>query len=262
VSDQYEEAELKPEAIRLGDRTVELDPESAKIVRESFENLAANYGAQLEQFKAQALQTVGTQQPMPQFQPQYGPQGLEIPDPDKLFSNKDAWTNEFQQALEQKLGAADARQAQMVQGAVAAFQQELARRDQASAAQKIHDDAMNEMLDARGLQDHTRIVQAIYHEQYNNLQHLPLKLAFDKIGAMAQEEIDRIRAGERWTVVPNQNEGRGVAPRPPAMLRSVKKAPSAPQTAPETPAYDPNSNLGPMGKILKKRQAALLRGAA
>jgi hypothetical protein len=190
------------------------------------------------------------------------PQGLEVPDPDLLFSNKGAWQEGFAGSLEQRLAGLEGKQAQMVQGAVQAFQQELARRDQASAAQKTHDDAMQEMLEARGLQDHTLVVQGIYNQQYNNLQHLPLKLALDRIGQLAQEEIDRIRAGERWTVVPNQNEGRGVAPRPPAMLRSVKKAPAAVQTAPETPAYDPNGSIGTMGRIIRKRQQALLRGAA
>jgi hypothetical protein len=263
VSEQYEEAELTPETIRLGDRTVQLDPENAQAVREAFENLAGQYAGRLEEMKRQqeeyqrqVLQYAGTQgQQVPQM-----PDGFNVPDPDMLFSNKNAWTDEFQRALESKIGAVQGNAQQMVQGAVQAFQQELNRRDQAEAARKFHDEAMSEMLQARGLSDHTRIVQAIYHEQYKNLEHLPLKLALDRIGQLAQEEIDRIRAGERWTVVPNANSS--VAPRPPAMLRSVKKAPTPVQTAPQTPEYDPSGSLGMMGKIIKKYQAQSFKRTA
>jgi hypothetical protein len=59
-----EDQEPTTEQLRLGDETYELDPTTAAGIRHSFESLAAQYGAQLEEYRRQALQTVGTQQPL------------------------------------------------------------------------------------------------------------------------------------------------------------------------------------------------------
>src|SRR5262249_24980768 len=102
-----EQPHLKPdpepeyEQVRLGDQTLELDRQSAQTVRDAFESLAAQYGAALEQLQQQTLQRVGTpwqgqSQPLPGPAPQ---PGFEIPDPDVLFQNKQAWTDGLAQSL-------------------------------------------------------------------------------------------------------------------------------------------------------------------
>lgn len=249
------------EQIRLGGSTLELDPAAAAVIRQEFESLAAQYGAALEDYRRQALQSVGTPQPMPQWQP---PPMPEVPDPDLLFQNKQAWTDEFARNLEMRIGQAEGRSAQMAQGLASAFQQELNRRDLAQQAQARHDAAMQEMLDRRGLTENTRVVQAIYNEQYEKLKNLPLELALDQIGAEAEAEIERIRSGETWSIgaAPTQT---GVAPRPPAMLRTTRRAsrPAAPPAAPsDTGLAAPGGGLGAMGMIIRKRQAQVMGGTA
>jgi hypothetical protein len=118
------------------------------------------------------------------------------------------------------------------------------------------------MLDRRGLADHTRVVQAIYNEQYEKLRHLPLELGLDKIGALAEEEIARIRAGDSWTMGQN---GAQVSSRPPAQhLRSTQRRsrPVAPSAPADPGLQDPGGGLGMMGRIIRTRQAALLGGKA
>src|SRR5262245_46136485 len=265
-----EQLHLKPEPepeyeqVRLGDQTLELDRASAQTVRDAFESLAAQYGAALENLQRQTLQQVGTPwqgQPLPPQAPSQV--GVEVPDPDVLFQNKQAWTDEFARSLQGQLAGVRQDSAQLVQGAVQAFQQELNRRDAAQAAQQRHDIAMKEMLERRGLSENTRVVQAIYNEQYDQLKHLPLELALDRIGAEAEFEIQPIRSGEKWEIGP-ANTQTGVAPRPPAMLRAARRAPrtAAPAPAPEGPqgGLPPNGELGMMGQIIRKRQAAIMGG--
>jgi hypothetical protein len=248
------------EQVRLGNQTLELDPDTARIVREQFEALAGQYQAGLENlrqnYERQVLQSVGTYRPMPDV-----PTGLEVPDPDLLFSNKGAWTEEFAGRLEQRLQGLRAENLQQAQGVVSAVQQELQRRDLAQAAQGRHDAVMEEMLERRGLGDHTLVVQAVYAREYDKLRNLPLELGIDRIGQIAEEEIGKIRAGESWTMgaAPTQT---GVAARPPAkMLRSARRA-AAPvaAAAPAAPpgGYEPHGGLGSMGKIIRQRQAQLL----
>jgi hypothetical protein len=259
------EQEPETEQIRLGDQTVELDPESAQVVRNAFESLAAQYGAALEEYRRQTLQSIGTPQAPPpqQFMPPALPEGVGVPDPDLLFQNKQAWTDEFARSLEGRLGQLEGRSTQLVQGAVAAFQQELQRRDAAQAAQARHDAAMAEMLERRGLGEHTLVVQAVYNQEYDKLKHLPLELGLDKIGQLAEQEIQKIRAGEKWTITPGQTQT-GVQQRPPAMLRSARRAQRAP--APAAPAEQqlepPGGGLGAMGNIIRRRQAELLGRSA
>src|SRR5262245_24126801 len=246
------------EQIRLGDQTLELDPASAQTVRDAFESLAAQYGAALENLQRQTLQQVGTS-----WVPPVQPQNVEVPDPDVLFQNKQAWTDGLASSLQQQLGGVRAESAQLVQGAVQAFQQELQRRDAAQAAQQRHDAAMEEMLERRNLGDHTRIVQAIYNEQYDKLKHLPLELALDRIGAESEAYIQQVRSGEKWEIGPG-NTQTGVAPRPPRMLRTAQRAPraAAPPPGPSEPegGIPPNGDLGMMGRIIRKRQAQIMGG--
>src|SRR5215471_255843 len=113
-----EQLHLKPEPepeyeqVRLGDQTLELDKASAQTVRDAFESLAAQYGAALENLQRQTLQNVGQPwqgQSQPVLQPQ---QGFEIPDPDVLFQNKQAWTDGLAQSLQSQLGQLEGRQTQ------------------------------------------------------------------------------------------------------------------------------------------------------
>jgi len=253
------------EQVQLGGETLTVDRDTAHAIRNAFEGLAANYQANLEQLRAQAMQSIGTQRPMPEYQPP-SPEPFGVPDPDLLFQNKQGWTDQFAQNLQHQLGGVRQESAALVQGAVQAFQQELNRRDQMQAARATHDKAMEEMLERRGLADHTRVVQAIYNEQFEKLRNLPLETALDHIGALANEEIDRIRSGERWTMgaAPTQT---GVAPRPPATLRSARRAQRAAPVAtpPESSGASlesPGGGLGAMGTIIRKRQAALVGGSA
>lgn len=256
-----EPEEPQTEQIRLGDQTLELDPESARTVRDAFESLAAQYGAALEQYQRQTLQSLGTPQaPPPQFVPPALPEGLAVPDPDLLFQNKGAWTQEFANSLEGRLAQLDQQNVARAQGLAGAFQQELARRDAAQAAQARHDAAMAEMLERRGLTENTLVVQAVYDREYEKLKHLPLELGLDKVGAIAKEEIDKIRSGEQWSLTPAPTQT-GVAPRPPAMLRSARRASRAPVAAPppeDQGLQSPGGGLGMMGRIIRERQSKVL----
>jgi hypothetical protein len=258
-----EEQDPGLEQIRLGENTVEVDPTTAAIIRQSYESLAAQYGAALEDYRRQALQTVGTPHQAPAFQPPQAIPGIDVPNPDLLFQNKDAWSQEFGNSIEGRIAQVEAKSAQMSQGLASAFQQELNRRDAAAQAQQRHDAAMAEMLERRGLQQNTLVVQAVYNREYDKLKHLPLELGLDKIGAEAELEIQKIRSGESWELgaAPTQT---GVAPRPPAMLRSARRASRAPTQAPaeaaRTEMQSPNGSLGPMGMVIRKRQEQLMRG--
>src|SRR5215831_19007561 len=227
------DAEPEYEQVRLGDQTLELDKASAQTVRDAFESLAAQYGAALENLQRQTLQNVGTPWQGQSQPPQYQPQIMEVPDPDVLFQNKQAWTDGLASSIQQQVGAVRGESAQMVQGAVQAFQQELNRRDAAQAAQQRHDEAMKEMLERRGLTENTLIVQAVYNREYDKLKHLPLELALDRIGAQSEDEINRVRSGEQWQLGAAQTQT-GVAPRPPRVLRTSHRAPRA-AAAPPTP---------------------------
>jgi len=259
------EAEPEYETVRLGDQSLELDKASAQTVRDAFESLAAQYGAALENLQRSTLQQTGVPwQGQSQAPQQFIPPGVEVPDPDVLFQNKQAWTDQFAQNLEGRLGGVRAESAQLVQGAVQAFQQELARRDAAQAAQERHDTAMQEMLDRRGLTENTLMVQAVYNREYDKLKHLPLELALDRIGAQTEDEIQRVRSGEKWEIGPGQTQT-GVAPRPPRMLRTAQRAPraAAPPPAEGPPGgIPPNGELGMMGQIIRKRQAQIMGGRA
>src|SRR5262245_49703337 len=131
-----EEQEQRLEQVRLGDRIIELNPTDAAAVRTAFESLAGQYGAALENFRAQALQSIGTSRPMPEA-PQ-GPDPLMVPDPDLLFQNKQGWTDQFAGSLQNQLGGVRQETAQLVQGAVQAFQAELNRRDKMQEAKQTH----------------------------------------------------------------------------------------------------------------------------
>jgi hypothetical protein len=171
------------EQIQLGGETLELDRNAARVIREQFETMAAQYGAALEDYRRQAMQTIGTNQPPPQMP--HVPEGLAVPDPDLLFQNKGAWTEGLGQSIDYKLGAVRQENLQTAQGLANAFQAELNRRDQIAQAKALHDHAMEEMLDRHGLNEHTVVVQAIYNQQYEKLKHLPLELGLDRIGQLA-----------------------------------------------------------------------------
>src|SRR5215472_1327687 len=182
------------EQVQLGSRIVELAPDDAATVRQAFTDLAGAYGSSLDEQRRQLLQSIGTPQwSAPPVRAPAEPEIVAIPDPDLLFANKDAWADNLGQALEGRLARERQAHAQLVQGAVAAVDQELQRRDLRTQAQAVHDQTMEEMLERRKLGDHRRIVQTIYNEQYGNLQHLPLGMAIDQIGQLAEAEIASIR---------------------------------------------------------------------
>jgi hypothetical protein len=218
VPDPHPASAPAREAVQLGGRTVELAPEDAATVRQAFQDLATSYGSSLDEQRRQILSTIGTPQwNMPPPQPVADPI-LDVPDPDLLFSNKQAWADHFAANLEARIRRAQGEQAGLLQGAIASVDQELKRRDVQAQAQVIHDTEMEAMLDRRNLGDHRRLVQAIYNEQYVPLQHLPLGAAFDQIGALAEQEIARIRGGEPLTsAAPTQQTT------PPRLLSSGRR---------------------------------------
>lgn len=236
------------EQVQLGDRVLELEPEAASAVRQAFQNLATTYGQSLDEQRRQILSQLGTPgwQPPPPVNPDV-PVGVEIPDTDLLFSNKDAWAAELQASLNRQFGRAAAENIQVAQQTVATVDNELRRRDVAAKAQEIHDTAMEEMLDRRGLGDHRRIVQTIYNEQYANLQHLPLGVALDQIGQLAVEEIASIRGSQ---AAPREAE-KPAAHQPPPLLSSGHRA--ARSTAPAAPAAHKT-----LSDLIRARQAAAL----
>src|SRR5215475_770833 len=179
------------EDVRLGDQTYQVDRDAARAFRDTVEGLSAQYTAQLEDMRRQILQQVGT--PQQYYQPpQPQPEPFQVPNPDVLFQNKDAWTDEFTRGLYGQFGQLRQENTQQVQGALQAVQAELNRRDMMARAQATHDAAMSEMLERRGLTENTDFVQTIYNQQFEKLKNLPLELALDKIGALAQERIEQV----------------------------------------------------------------------
>jgi hypothetical protein len=242
------EAPRAREQVRLGDRVLELEPEQAAAVRDAFQGLATSYSAALEEQRRQTLQTLGTPGWTAPVHPPEPPPGLEVPDPDLLFANKDAWQEGFARSLEARLGSLRGEQAALVQGAVAAVDEELRRRDQRAQAQNLHDATMEEMLERRGLSDHRRIVQAVYNDEYARVQHLPLAMAIDHIGQVASEEIAAIRGGAAEAPTAE-------APTPPALLRSARRA----GTTGSAPAPAPAKSLS---DLIRHRQQVLVHGNA
>src|SRR5215468_8331125 len=89
------------EQVELGGRIVELAPDDAATVRQAFSDLATAYGTSLDEQRRQLLSSIGA--------PQWGaapvaapaaPETVAIPDPDLLFSNKDAWADNLGRSLE------------------------------------------------------------------------------------------------------------------------------------------------------------------
>jgi len=210
------------EQVQLGNRVIELDPETATAVRQSFQDLAGSYGTALDEQRRQILGSLGTpgwqapQSTVPQFEP---PPAVEIPDTDLLFTNKDAWQDALTQSLERRIRMAQGEQTALVQGALGAVDDELRRRDHRQQAQTLHDEVMEEMLERRNLGDNRRMVQTIYNEQYANLSNLPLGIAIDQIGQLAEQEIAQIR-GQTAPAPPETAAHTG----PPALLRSSRRA--------------------------------------
>src|SRR5262252_4898600 len=235
------------EQVQLGNRVVELDPDAAHAVRQSFQDLAGSYGAALDQQRRDILGSLGTPgwqppQQVPQFEP---PPGIEIPDTDLLFSNKEAWQDALNRSIERRIRTAQGENAALVQGALGAVDQELRRRDQRQQAQSVHDDVMEEMLERRNLGDNRRIVQTIYNEQYQNLVNLPLSVAIDQLGQMAEQEIAHIRG---QTTAPAEAAPAQTAP--PALLRSARRAAGGAAPAPQQPKT--------ISDLIRHRQAILL----
>jgi len=235
------------EQVQLGNRVLELDPEAAAAVRQSYNDLAGAYGVALDQQRRQILESLGTPgwQP-PAAQPQFeSPPGIEIPDSDLLFSNKEAWQDALNSSIERRIRTAQGENAALLQGALGAVDQELRRRDQRQQAQSVHDEVMEEMLERRNLGDNRRIVQTIYNEQYPNLVNLPLSVAIDQLGQMAEQEIAHIRG---QTTAPAESAPAQTTP--PALLRSARRAAGGAALAPHQPKT--------ISDLIRHRQAVLL----
>lgn len=235
------------EQVQLGNRVVELDPETAGAVRQSFQDLAGSYGAAIEEQRRQILGSLGTPgwqapAPGPQFEP---PPSVEIPDTDLLFTNKDAWQDALTQSLERRIRTAQGEQTALVQGALGAVDDELRRRDYRQQAQTLHDEVMEEMLERRNLGDNRRMVQTIYNEQYANLSNLPLGIAIDQIGQLAEQEIAQIRG--QTAPAPAETLAQTS---PPALLRSSRRAGGESAPAPHQQKT--------ISDLIRHRQAILL----
>src|SRR5262249_15441264 len=183
------------EQVQLGNRVLELDPEAAAAVRQSYNDLAGAYGVALDQQRRQILESLGTpgwQPPatQPQFEP---PPGIEIPDSDLLFSNKEAWQDAFNRSIEHRIRTAQGENAALLQGALRAVDQERSGRDQRQTAKGVSDEVREALLGRGTVGDTRRIVQTIYNEQSPNLVNLPLSIAIDQLGQMAEQEIAHIR---------------------------------------------------------------------
>jgi hypothetical protein len=215
--------------VQLGGRTLELAADDAATVRQAFQDLANSYGQSLDDQRRQILSQIGTpqwQQPAPQ--PVVDPL-VDVPDPDLLFSNKQAWADSFANSVEGRIRRAQSEQTALLQGAVSAVDQELKRRDLQTQAKQIHDTEMEAMLERRELGDHRNIVQMVYNEQYQALQHLPLGVALDQIGALAEQEIANIR-GVHPAAAPAAAQQQTA---PPRLLSSGRRAGSAPESPPQ-----------------------------
>jgi hypothetical protein len=216
------------EAVQLGNRTIELEPQDAATVRDAFLSLSQAYGQSLDEQRRNLLSQMGT----PQWQAPAGPVGPEpvanlVPDTDLLFADKTTWAHALTNNVERRLAERDAHQVALVQGAMTAVQQELQRRDLAARAQTVHDTAMEDMIARHNLDDNRGIVQMVYNDQFQHVQHLPIAMAFDQIGQLAEQEIARIRGGAAATPAaqyapPPLAPAEGTSP--PAMLRSARRA--------------------------------------
>src|SRR5262252_10395948 len=125
------------EQVQLGNQIVELDPQDAATVRDAFTTLSHAYGQSLDEQRRQLLSQMGT----PQWQvPQpMAPSGVDVPDVDLLFQNKEQWANHLATAIDARLAQNQAQSAALVHGAVQAVDQEFRRRELRDQAQSVHD---------------------------------------------------------------------------------------------------------------------------
>ena len=237
------------ETVNLGGRVVELEPDKAAEIRAAFGDLSQQYGATLEQQKQsfRSMGQPGWQAPAQQVVPQETP-GFDIPDPDLLFSNKEAWRQGTEAALEARLAREKAERLEMAQGMAQAVSQELNQREQAAQTRANHDRAWEAMIERRGLQKHRDIAGLIYNENFRNpqLAHLPFDQAFDHMGAWAEARLNEIR-GRDAEAAPE----RPAAQTPPPMLRSSRKAGGHTAAKPAAEPYQ-----GSLSRALLKAQEA------
>jgi hypothetical protein len=243
------------EAVQLGGQVVELDPKDAATVRSAFMELSHAYGASLDEQRRQLLGQMGTPQwqaPPPQA---FAPAGVDVPDVELLFQDKQRWADHLATSIEARLAHQQMQSAALVQGAVSAVDQEFKRRELRDRAQEIHDTTMEEMIARRGLDDHRTMIQAIYNDRYQALQHLPLAMAIDQIGEETGAEIARIRGEAPGSGgVPVQALEPAAPAPPPTFLRSARRASGGggvPAAAPKT-----------LTDLIRARQAHALGTAA
>src|SRR5262249_4864978 len=107
------------------------------------------------------------------------------------------------------------------------------------------DEGREEMRERGTLGDNRRIVQTIYNEQYPNLVNLPLSVAIDQLGQMAEQEIAHIRG---QTTAPAESAPAQTTP--PALLRSARRAAGGAALAPHQPTT--------ISDLIRHRQAVLM----
>jgi len=248
-------ADSAREQVQLGNQIVELDPHDAATVRDAFTTLSHAYGQSLDEQRRQLLSQMGT----PQWQvPQpMAPSGVDVPDVDLLFQNKEQWANHFATAIDARLAQNLAQSAALVHRAVQAVDQEFRRRELRDQAQSVHDTTMEAMIERRGLDEHRKLIQSIYNDRYAALQHLPLAMAIDQIGQETAEEIARIRGTQPPTPAPYAAPEPSAPAGPPLLLRSARRAGSGGVpggAAPQQPKT--------ISDLIRARQAHLLGTAA
>ena len=238
--------------VNLGESVVEIDdPEQARIIKSAFDRLHGQYGSQLEQFRREALATIGTRvQPadVPTRREPVQRKPLEVPDPDRIFADKTSWAEGLGRSLEGRLSEIEQRNEALVRAAVDTVQEEFGRREMKQQAEALQSQLVAKTFENHpGLAKRPALFWATVDENWETLRHLPVDRAFEHAGELAASQLPAGDDGEQRQPVSRR------APAAPVVLSSARRG--AASREPEQPK--PRT----LGERIYERQARYLKGA-
>ena len=145
-----------------------------------------------------------------------------------LFANKAAWEAAVAREIDARLAEQRTENEALVVELYKQLQDELAQRDRASTMRQHQESCYADMLSAHPkLTAEPAFVQAVYNEIYDDIKHLPINVAYERLGEVAQARFDNLRGEAPSAPAPTAPRA---TPRAPALLSSGRRgAPAATQ---------------------------------